>query len=690
MLTVLVQLPSSIIQYLETLSEGSTDVEKSEYSLTQHLANNLIDMYINLPSRNHYRRPASYASKGYRTRRMAVDFAIPLITNVKCAKIFAEALVRKLPLDISNVDCKSSYPTHTFPGLINVSAFVPNLTTDNGEHTVSYATRASISGGFTTSLILPNGLDEVITDDASLKLVQGLAENHACCNYALNVATTNSNTLPLTDEGKAEVKALFISFHDGATPPQISAVAAHFTAWANEKMIVTDARGSNLASLLLLASLHNRSIHITDVRSKEDLLLISLSKARHLKVTCDASVYTLFFTREQYPESTMLPPGEEQDFFWNKLDVIDAFSVGTLPYHLAAELGETPSAWSGVSEALPLLLSAVASGRLTLEDIKVRLHDNPIRIFGLPEQPNTHVEVVIGRRYQYAPREGYWSPLHKQFVTGSLHRVVMQGKTVYLDGMLSTSPNGKDVSATIVPHPLGETRAVAVPAAKPEPVHPLAKTIDIHPPSHAPVVSTTSVGTTTNVPHHAILSHVPHPSFHRRHILTVKQFSQKDLYDLFSLAHEMRLQVERSGTLDVLKGKVLCTLFYEPSTRTSASFDAAMKRCGGDVIQITADSSSVQKGETLADTIRTVASYADAIVVRHPDVGSAQLAAKFSPVPVFNAGDGIGEHPTQVWFVTLSGFFFLTVIPSRHCWMFTLYDQSWARSMVARLRFWVI
>ena len=80
----------------------------------------------------------------------------------------------------------------------------------------------------------------------------------------------------------------------------------------------------------------------------------------------------------------------------------------------------------------------------------------------------------------------------------------------------------------------------------------------------------------------------------------------------------MRLQVERSGTLGVLKGKVLCTLFYEPSTRTSASFDAAMKRCGGDVIQITTDSSSIQKGEMLADTIRTVASYADAIVVRHP------------------------------------------------------------------------
>jgi len=140
---------------------------------------------------------------------------------------------------------------------------------------------------------------------------------------------------------------------------------------------------------------------------------------------------------------------------------------------------------------------------------------------------------------------------------------------------------------------------------------------------------------------------LPHPAFHRRHILSVKQFTHRDMHDLFSLAHEMRLQVERNGTLDILKGKVLCTLFYEPSTRTSSSFDAAMKRCGGEVVQVNADNCSVSKGESLPDTVRTLGCYADAIVIRHPDVGSSQLAAKFSPVPILNAGDGVGEHPTQ-------------------------------------------
>ena len=152
------------IQYLEILGEDSE--LKSEYSLTQHLANNLIDMYINLPSKNHYRRPASYASKGYRTRRMAVDFAVPLITNVKIAKLLFEALVRKMPLEVSPVDFKTSHETHTFPGLVNIASYVPDLTMA-GEDFIS-ATKASVGGGFVTALILPVGIRTRITDRASL------------------------------------------------------------------------------------------------------------------------------------------------------------------------------------------------------------------------------------------------------------------------------------------------------------------------------------------------------------------------------------------------------------------------------------------------------------------------------------------------------------------------------------------
>ncbi|MCA9938491.1 MAG: aspartate carbamoyltransferase [Anaerolineales bacterium] len=132
-------------------------------------------------------------------------------------------------------------------------------------------------------------------------------------------------------------------------------------------------------------------------------------------------------------------------------------------------------------------------------------------------------------------------------------------------------------------------------------------------------------------------------------ILSVDQFDKARLNFVFARAREMREMVQRAGAADLLKGYVLACLFYEPSTRTSASFIAAMERLGGSVIPITqgVQFSSVSKGETLVDTIRTLEQYADVIVLRHPEIGSAQVAADYAHVPVLNAGDGAGEHPTQ-------------------------------------------
>ncbi len=132
-------------------------------------------------------------------------------------------------------------------------------------------------------------------------------------------------------------------------------------------------------------------------------------------------------------------------------------------------------------------------------------------------------------------------------------------------------------------------------------------------------------------------------------VISVDQFDRRMLSYIFHRAHEMREMVEQAGSCDLLKGHVLACLFYEPSTRTSASFIAAMERLGGGVIPITqgVQFSSVSKGESLPDTIRTLEQYADVIVLRHPEVGSSRIAADAATVPVINAGDGIGEHPTQ-------------------------------------------
>src|SRR5512135_1087660 len=131
-------------------------------------------------------------------------------------------------------------------------------------------------------------------------------------------------------------------------------------------------------------------------------------------------------------------------------------------------------------------------------------------------------------------------------------------------------------------------------------------------------------------------------------ILSVKQFGRSDLEYVFGVAHEMRGMVERVGTFDLLKGKVLANLFYEPSTRTSSSFIAAIERLGGSAIPINeVRYSSVAKGESLPDTVRTLECYSDVIVLRHPETGAAATAARYCRKPLINAGDGAGEHPTQ-------------------------------------------
>lgn len=131
-------------------------------------------------------------------------------------------------------------------------------------------------------------------------------------------------------------------------------------------------------------------------------------------------------------------------------------------------------------------------------------------------------------------------------------------------------------------------------------------------------------------------------------ILSVRQFDIQTLDNVFNWSLEMAQIAEKGYKADFLSRKILANLFYEPSTRTSSSFTAAMERLGGSVIAITGvEYSSVAKGENLQDTVRTLEQYADVIVLRHPETGSAAIAAEAASIPLINAGDGVGEHPTQ-------------------------------------------
>ena len=132
------------------------------------------------------------------------------------------------------------------------------------------------------------------------------------------------------------------------------------------------------------------------------------------------------------------------------------------------------------------------------------------------------------------------------------------------------------------------------------------------------------------------------------HVIEAQQFDVPTLLHLMRTTQEMEQVVTEGGTSQ-FRGRIMATLFYEPSTRTRFSFETAMHRLGGSVISTenAAEFSSVAKGETLEDTVRILNGYADVLVLRHYEVGSARRAASVSRIPVINAGDGAGQHPTQ-------------------------------------------
>lgn len=137
-------------------------------------------------------------------------------------------------------------------------------------------------------------------------------------------------------------------------------------------------------------------------------------------------------------------------------------------------------------------------------------------------------------------------------------------------------------------------------------------------------------------------------NFHGNDIISVNQFDLADVEKLFTLAHRMRNVGTGKVKCQILEGHILANLFFEASTRSRMSFATAFMRLGGQVNSTTGmEFSSMAKGESLADTIRVIQSYCDVLVMRHPELGAAQVAAEFSLVPVINAGDGPGEHPTQ-------------------------------------------
>ncbi len=221
----------------------------------------------------------------------------------------------------------------------------------------------------------------------------------------------------------------------------LSSVSEALSTLQRSMPIVLNAFKANVPAILYFASLYDRAIHISHVSTREVVELIALSKAKGVKVTCDVCVHNLFYSKAD-GTSDYLAEADDVEALWENMGAIDCFVIGCVPAMLAVDL--SMPGYSGYATALALLLSACKGGRLTFDTIREKFHDNPIKIFRLPEQSETYIEVEADASH-VVPALGAAGPVP----SGRVHRVVLRGSSVHLDGVTLAS-RGRLVEPSIL------------------------------------------------------------------------------------------------------------------------------------------------------------------------------------------------------------------------------------------------
>ncbi len=349
------------------------------------------------------------------------------------------------------------------PGLIDVHVHMREPGAEHKEDWDS-GTAAALAGGFTAVLAMPNTRPPV-TDAASLALALDAARRTARCDYAqfLGAGPDNLDVTPVLAGRAAALKMYLDQTYGPLRLDEMSLWQAHFERWpvAGAGPVVAHAEGRTLAAAILMAELCQRPLHLAHVSTAEEILLIRKAKERGLAVTCEVAPHHLFLTQEDLPRLTFgrsevrprLATPADRDALWNNLEVIDCFATDHAPHTAAEKDGENPPpGFPGLETALPLLLEGVHSGRMSLDDLIARTHTNPRRIFGLPEQPDTYIEVDPDTKWEIHAADSYtrcgWTPFEGRKVRGRVTRVVLRGQEAYRDGQVLAPPgSGRDLRA---------------------------------------------------------------------------------------------------------------------------------------------------------------------------------------------------------------------------------------------------
>jgi carbamoyl-phosphate synthase/aspartate carbamoyltransferase/dihydroorotase len=328
------------------------------------------------------------------------------------------------------------------------------------------ATQAALAGGVTTILAMPNTKPPIF-DASTLDLALDAARQKARCDYAqfLGAGPDNADTVAALAPKAAGLKMYLDSTFGELRLNDMTLWMPHFQKFPKAYPIVLHAESRTMAAGILFAALYDRPVHIAHVSLKEEILLIKAAKERGIKVTCEVCPHHLFLTSPLHPSPAgrgaggegrlevrpRLASQEDVDTLWNNLDVIDCFATDHAPHTLPEKDSDNPPpGFPGLETLLPLLLTAIDARRLTFDDLIQKSVINPRKIFHLPDQPETWVEVDETASYEIRAAEQFtrcgWTPFEGWKVKGKVRKVVLRGKVAFEDGkVLAQQGYGRNI-----------------------------------------------------------------------------------------------------------------------------------------------------------------------------------------------------------------------------------------------------
>ena len=333
------------------------------------------------------------------------------------------------------------------PGLIDPHT---HLRVPGGEHKEDFATgtKAAVAGGITQILGMPNTNPPLATAEV-LQATLAQARQDAYCDVGLFAGASPPVIAQLPSLAPYAV-ALKIYLNDtfgDLRVDDVPTLTACFATWPRDKIIAMHAEKQSVAVGIGLAAAYGRAVHFCHISRREEIELIAVAKAQGLPVTCEVAPHHLFMTTADYerlgPLADMRPVlGTASDVaaLWEHLgETVDCIATDHAPHTLAEKRSATPPPGiAGLQTSLPLMLTAVKNGRLSLPRLLELMHDNPRRIFNLPAQPDTHIEVDDETPYTITNEAMHskcgWTPFAGWEVVGRVQKVVLRNQTIYQDG----------------------------------------------------------------------------------------------------------------------------------------------------------------------------------------------------------------------------------------------------------------